>query len=137
MSCLICIEESRARQNFTETVAERALTCRNSTGDSDCRHTKLSAVEAALSAAKFQKTKSREAAQCLAAHGRVLLLGLSALLVDNHVRSQSAHFELRTHLLNLRRLLLESRTQGVDFLRLLCGGRFQLLHFAMFFEELI
>jgi hypothetical protein len=60
MSRLICIEEFCGRQKLAQTFHKRAFTRGNSTGDSDRRHKKLSAVQAAVSPAKFQK-QSRHA----------------------------------------------------------------------------
>jgi hypothetical protein len=56
MSRFVCIEECCGRQKFAQTFDERALSRGNSAGNPNCRHKKLSAVEAAVSAAKFQKT---------------------------------------------------------------------------------
>ena len=48
MSRLVCIEECRDRQKLAQTFDERAFTRGNSAGDPNCRHKKLSAVEAAV-----------------------------------------------------------------------------------------
>jgi hypothetical protein len=56
MSRIIGIEKRRVRQNLTQTFNECTFTRRNSPGDPNYRHKKLSAVEAPVSAAKFPKT---------------------------------------------------------------------------------
>ena len=53
MSCLIRIEECDVRQKLAQTFDESAFTHGNSAGNPNCRHKKLSAVAAAVSAAKF------------------------------------------------------------------------------------
>lgn len=55
MSGLVRIEECRGRQKLAQTFDERAFTRGNSAGNPNCRHKKLSAVEAAVSAAKFRE----------------------------------------------------------------------------------
>jgi len=58
MSRFVCIEERGGRQKLAQTFDERAFARGNSTGNPNCRHKQLSAVEAAVSAAKFKKEKS-------------------------------------------------------------------------------
>ena len=56
-----CIEERRKRQNLTQTLDERVFTRGNSSGNPNRKHKKLSAVEAAVSAAKFEKQRHHAA----------------------------------------------------------------------------
>jgi hypothetical protein len=61
MSRLICIEKCCLRQKLAQTFDERAFSRGNSAGNPDCRHKKLSAVEAAVSAAKLRKANAAAA----------------------------------------------------------------------------
>ena len=91
------------------------------------------------------------------------LLGSAALLiVDDHLRCSFAHFKLVAHLLDLCCLLFQACGESLHFLPLVRDGRFKLsdagleafallrnrhfllrqlaallLHFAVFFEELV
>ena len=57
MRGLVCIEKGRKRQKFAQTLDQRAFTRGNSAGNPNCRHKKLSAVVAAVSAAKIPQAK--------------------------------------------------------------------------------
>jgi hypothetical protein len=71
-----------------------------------------------------------------------------SLWIYGHSRRWLAHFELGAHRLDLRRLLFELSTQGLDFLLLpradhleialqLCDRCFLLFYFFVLFEEFV
>jgi hypothetical protein len=55
------------------------------------------------------------------------LRALLLLIADDRLRYGFAHFKLGTHLLDLRRLLFETRSEGLYFFLLLRDSRLEVL----------